>query len=173
MKKEIWKPIKGYEGLYQVSNFGRVKSLKFGKEKILKQSIDKKTGYLHVVLCKNEILKTYYVHRLVAEAFIDNSDNLPQVNHKDENPQNNIYINLEWCDRKYNCNYGTRNERISEKMTNGKLSKPVLQYTLDGELVKEWSSTHECCRNGYNRGNVWACCLGRLKTYKGFIWKYK
>ena len=172
MKKEYWKPIKGYEGLYEVSNLGRVKSLKFGKERMLKVSKDKK-GYLHVVLCKNGILKTYYVHRLVAEAFIDNTDNLPQVNHKDENPQNNIYTNLEWCDRKYNCNYGTRNERISEKMTNGKLSKPVLQYTLDGELVKEWSSTHECGRNGYNRGNVWACCLGRLKTYKGFIWKYK
>ena len=173
MKKEYWKPIKGYEGLYQVSNFGRVKSLKFGKERILKQSKDKKTGHLHVVLCKNGIVKTYYVHRLVAEAFIDNTDNLHCVNHKDENPQNNVVSNLEWCDAKYNCNYGTRNKRISEKMTNGKLSKPVLQYTLDGELVKEWSSTHECGRNGYNRGNVSACCLGYLKFYKGYIWRYK
>ena len=172
MKKEYWKPIKGYEGLYEVSNLGRVKSLKFGKERMLKVSKDKK-GYLHVVLCKENILKTYYVHRLVAEAFIDNTDNLPCVNHKDENPQNNVVSNLEWCDAKYNLNYGTRNKRISEKMTNGKLSKPVLQYTLDGELVKKWSSTHECSRNGYNRGNVSACCLGYLKFYKGYIWRYE
>ena len=173
MKKEIWKPIKGYEGLYQVSNFGRVKSLKFGKEKILKQSKNKKTGYLHVVLCKNGILKTFRVHRLVAEAFLDNPNNLPCVNHKDENKTNNNVDNLEWCNAKYNLNYGNRNKRISEKMTNGKLSKPVLQYTLDGELVKKWPSAHECGRNGYNRGNVVACCLGYLKFYKGYIWRYE
>ena len=183
MKKEIWKDILGYEGLYQVSNFGRVRSLdrivkeKNGKNKFLKGKILKYIlvygGYMVVRLSKNGILKNYYVHRLVAQAFLDNPDNLPCVNHKDENPQNNVVSNLEWCDAKYNLNYGTRNKRISEKMTNGKLSKPVLQYTLDGELVKKWSSTHECGRNGYNRGNVSACCLGYLKFYKGYIWRYE
>ena len=113
---EIWKDKKNYEGHYQVSNFGRVKSIKFGKEKILKQSI--RHGYYCVVLSKNGILKNYFVHRLVAEAFIDNPDNLPQVNHKDECKTNNIVSNLEWCDRKYNINYGTRTEKCSKKCIN-------------------------------------------------------
>lgn len=182
MKKEIWKPVVGYEGLYEVSNWGRVKSLKrlvksprgyrTVSEKILKIWKNNK-GYLYVVLCKNGIIKTCYVHRLVAEAFIDNPDNLPCVNHKDENPQNNVVSNLEFCDRKYNCNYGTRNKRISEKMTNGKLSKPVIQYTLDGNLIREWASVMECGRNGFNQGAVSACCLGYLKFYKGYIWRYE
>ena len=165
--KEIWKDIKDYEGHYQVSNCGRVKSIKFGKERILKPKKDK-YGYLHVNLYKNNIKKTYKVHRLVAEAFIDNTDNLTEVNHRDENKLNNNVDNLEWCNSKYNINFGTRNERVAEK-----LSKPVLQYTLDGEFVREWKSTIECGRNGFNKRNVWMCCQGKRQTHKGYIWKYK
>ena len=174
MKKEIWKDKKDYEGHYQVSNFGRVKSIKFGKEIILKQKI--KDGYYYVGLSKNGIQKMYLVHRLVAEAFLPNPDNLPQVNHKDENKLNNVVSNLEWCSAQYNNTYGTRIERVAEKNkknTNGKLSKPVLQYTLDGEFVREWPSAMECGRNGYNNGHVAACCRGEQKTHKGFIWRYK
>ena len=165
MKKEYWKPVVGYEGHYQVSNFGRVKSLKFGKEKILKQYI--RGGYYYVCLSKNGIIKKYSVHRLVAQAFLDNPNNLPQINHKDENKTNNNVDNLEWCDAKYNTNFGTCIERRSKKK-----SKTVLQYTLDGKFVREWPSTMECERNGYQNGNVVACCQGRLKKYKDFIWKY-
>ena len=163
MKKEIWKPVIGYEGLYEVSNWGRVKSLKFGKERILKLFKDT-SGYLCVKLCKNTNQCQFKVHRLVAQAFIPNPNNLPQINHKDECKTNNIVSNLEWCDRKYNINYGTRTEKCSKK---------VYQYTLDGKFVKEWKSTMECGRNGYNKGNVAACCRGKLKKYKNFIWKYK
>lgn len=167
MKKEYWKPVVGYEGLYEVSNWGRVKSLKFGKERILKLFKDT-SGYLCVKLCKNTNKCQFKVHRLVAEAFLPNPDNLPCVNHKDECKTNNNVNNLEWCNSKYNINFGTRNEKVSKK-----LSKPVLQYTLDGQFVREWPSTMECGRNGYNQGNVAACCNGKLKTYNGFIWKYK
>lgn len=162
MKKEYWKYIKGYEGLYQVSNFGRVKSNKFGKERILKPFTNS-TGYLLVSLCKDGKVKAFTVHRLVAEAFIDNPDNLPQVNHRDENKLNNNVDNLEWCTNEYNINYGTRTERCS---------KPVLQYTLDGEFVREWPSIMEAARNGYYQGHVVACCQGKRKAHKGFIWKY-
>ena len=171
--KEIWKDKKYYEGHYQVSNFGRVKSIKFGKERILKLRTDKKTGYLHVVLCKDGKVKEFTVHRLVAEAFLPNPHNYPCVNHKDENKLNNSVSNLEWCTHKYNSNYGTAIQRNSQKRINGKCSKKVYQYTLDGQFVKEWESTAECDRNGYNHGNVAACCRGELKKYKGFIWKYK
>ena len=191
MKKEylneIWKPIKGYEGLYEVSNFGRIKSLKrlvkshnkWGEcyiiinEKILKTS-DNKLGYLFVKLYKNNKTKTYYIHRLVAEHFIHNPNNLPEVNHKDECKSNNIYTNLEWCDRKYNVNQGNRLKKISKKLKNKKeWSKPVIQYTLDGQFVKEWESINEADRNGYNHGHIAACCRGERKTHKGFIWEYK
>lgn len=183
MKKEFWKPILNYEGLYQSSTFGRVRSIdrwvkskngsvRLSKGKILKPGTDK-DGYLQVGLYKNGKRKTYKVHRLVAEAFIQNPDNLPEVNHKDENKLNNNVENLEFCDCKYNINFGTRTERCSKKNTNGKLSKKVLQYTLDGQFVREWESTAECGRNGFNHGNVVSCCQGKLKTYKGFIWSYK
>lgn len=163
MIKEIWKDKKDYEGHYQVSNCGRVKSIKFGKEIIL-ELIKNKGGYYSVNLSKNGIVKNYLVHRLVAEAFIDNPDNLPQVNHRDENKLNNNVDNLEWCTNEYNINYGTRTERYS---------KPVLQYTLDGEFVGEWPSARECGRNGFNTRHVGDCCRGERKTHKGYIWKYK
>ena len=124
--KEIWKDIPNFEGLYQVSNLGNIKGLDRyvnsaiknnnrvkRKGKLLKQY--NKRGYFQVSLSKNH--KRYYfnVHRLVAIAFLPNPDNLPQVNHKDENPLNNILSNLEWCTAKYNCNYGTRNSKIPNK----------------------------------------------------------
>ena len=158
---EQWKDII-YEKDYQISNLGRIKSFKWGKERILKQS-QCMNGYYYVNLSKNGIVKNYFVHRLVAEAFLDNPNNLPCVNHKDEDKSNNIVSNLEWCDRKYNQNYGTRTEKCSKK---------VYQYTLDGQFVKEWKSTAECGRNGFNQSHVAACCRGELKTHKGYIWKY-
>ena len=175
---EIWKDYKDYEGLYQASNLGRLRSLdrwvksksgsvRLCKGKILKLCTDK-YGYLKVSLYKNNKVKTYYVHRLVAEAFIPNPENLPEVNHKDENKLNNNAENLEWCDREYNCNFGTRNEKVAKKC-----SKPVVQYTLDGQFVREWESIRECDRNGFNHGAVAVCCQGKRKTHKGFIWKYK
>ena len=171
--EEIWKDVVGYEGLYQVSNNGRVKSLKFGKEKILKPG-KLKNGYLRVNLCKNEKQKHFLVHRLVALTFITNPNNLPDVNHKDENKENNRVENLEWCDCKYNINYGTRTQRIAEKNTNGKLSKLVLQFTLDGKFVREFKSGMDIKRNlGYSCGNISSCCLGKRKSANGFIWKYK
>lgn len=172
---EIWRDIKDFEGLYQVSNLGRVRSFNYrqtGQTKVLKLSKDK-FGYLQVSLFKNGKLKTFRVHRLVAEAFIPNLLGEPQVNHIDEDKQNNHVSNLEWCDSKYNNNYGTHNQRISEKTTNGKLSKPVLQYTKTGELVKEWPSIMEAGRNGFNQGHVWSCCNVKRKSHKGYIWKYK
>ena len=164
--KEIWKDIKDYEGHYQVSNWGRVKSIKFGKEIILKHYKDGR-GYLCVRLYKYNSSIQYKVHRLVAEAFLPNTDNLPQVNHKDEHKDNNIVSNLEWCSNEYNNRYGTRIERTS---------KPVLQYTLDGEFVKEWHSTMECYRkNGFNCSNISKCCrkLEHYKSAYGYIWRYK
>ena len=165
--KEIWKDIKEYEGHYQVSNLSRVKSIKFGKERILKPVTDRH-GYSIVGLWKNNKQKTYKVHRLVAEAFIPNPYNLPQVNHKDENPLNNNVNNLEWCNSKYNCNFGTRIERISKRR-----SKTVLQYDLEGNFIREWKSTAECGRNGFNQAHVAACCQGKLKKHKDSIWRYK
>ena len=168
MAEEIWCPIKGYEGLYEVSDKGRVKSVGYGKERIMKLSRDK-DGYLIVGLCKNGEQKKCKVHRIVAQTFTPNPDNLPEVNHKDENKENNSVQNLEWCDRKYNYNYGTRIQRISEKH-----SKPVLQFTKDGEFVKEWKSARDVkITLNYSQGNISSCCTGKLKSAYNFIWKFK
>lgn len=174
---EIWRPIKGYEGLYEVSNLGRIKSLKrlvkkwdgyrTVPEKILTPRTNNR-GYLRITLCKDGITKTFSPHRLVAEAFIPNPDNLPCVNHKDENPLNNVVSNLEWCTYSYNNSYGNRNNRIALSK-----SKPVLQYTLDGEFVREWVSTMECGRNGFQQSSVASCCRGERNKHKDYIWKYK
>ena len=181
--EEIYKDIEGYEGLYQVSNLGNVKSLNYSKtkkEKILKPCIFS-NGYLKVDLCKNKTRKTYYVHRLVAKAFIENPNNYPMINHKDEFKINNVVSNLEWCDNKYNSNYGSRNERlgkaISKAMTNNpKLSKSVGAFK-NGELVMTFPSTNEAQRQGFNQGNVAACCRNCYNrpgnnVYKGYTWKY-
>ena len=167
--EESWKDIEGYEGLYQVSNKGRVKSLNYHntkKEKILKTFIVG-NGYLQVNLYKNKTIKSFYVHRLVAKAYLPNQQNLSCVNHIDENKQNNSVENLEWCTHKYNTNYGTRNERAGKE-----LSKQVYQYSKDGVLISVWESTAECGRNGYNFGNIASCCRGERKSHRGYIWSY-
>ena len=179
---EIWKTviIKGetYDN-YQVSNLGRLMSLNYrgtGRAELMNPG-KLKDGYLIVVLTKDRKRHTYTVHRLIAETFLPNPNNLPEVNHKDENKENNFVGtpendykdgNLEWCDSKDNCNYGTRNERIAKAK-----SKPVLQFTLTGEFIREWPSTMECKRNGFNQGNISSCCLGERKSADGYIWKYK
>lgn len=172
---EIWKDIKDYEGLYQVSNYGRVRSLNYkrtGKTKVLRYN-EIRGGYLSVYLCRNGKRKMFLVHRLVAQAFLPNWFDEPQVNHRDENPKNNHVDNLEWCSSSYNINYGTRIERVIEKMTNGKQSKPIIQFTKTGELVREWPSIQEAGRNGFKPGAVVNCCRGKLKSHKGYVWKYK
>ena len=173
---EIWKDITGYEGLYQVSNLGNVKSLNYnktGKEKILKGGKGK-DGYLQVVLCKEDKRKTHTIHRLVATAFIDNPNNLPQVNHIDENNTNNCVDNLEWCNCKYNINYGTRNKRVSKAQENRKdISKLILQFTKDGDFVRRWNSVREVERElGIYHSNISNCCKGKYKTAGGYKWGY-
>lgn len=166
--KEIWKNIKGYTN-YMVSNMGRVKSLNYnktGKEKLLKPQTDK-NGYLFVGIRKNGKRKYKKIHRLVAEAFIPNPNNYPCVNHKSEIKTQNNVENLEWCDHKYNINYGTRN--IRSKISQ---SKTVVAYK-NGVEVLRFSSTAEAQRNGYNSGNISCCCRGIYKQYKGYKWQYK
>ena len=170
LEGEEWRDIPNYEGLYQVSNLGRVKSLgndKTKKEKIRKQGKNHK-GYLNVNLCKEGKRKNYLVHRIVCQAFIENTNNFRCVNHKDENKENNQIDNLEWCDNKYNSNYGTSIQRRVEKQ-----SKQVYQYDKNGTLVSIWESTNEVGRNGFNQGNVTSCCNGNRKSHKGFKWSYE
>ena len=186
IETEIWKPKKDYEGLYEVSNLGRVKSLGNGKSNNSKERILKpdttRNGYLKVRLYKDGKRKQFLVHRVVVETFLPNPNNLPEVNHKDENKENNFVGtpendykdgNLEWCTREYNNNYGNRIQKIKEINTNGKCSKKVLQFTLDGVLIREWPSTQECGRNGFSQSAVSACCRGEKPHYKGYIWRYK
>ena len=186
---EIWKTAvydgEPYEG-FEVSNLGRIMSLNYrrtGRAELLTPS-DNGDGYLKVQLSKNGKRKTCLVHRLIAETFLDNPENLPEVNHIDEDKTNNFVFlnedgtvnkeksNLEWKSHKDNINHGTRNERVSKALTNGKLSKRVLQLSLSGDLIREWESTQECERNGFDHSNVTRCCNGKQKTYKGFLWMY-
>ncbi len=178
MEEEIWKDIEGYEGYYQISSEGRVRSVdreiinrdKINKlkGKILNATVNCRNGYVSVMLCKECKKKRLSLHRLVAIAFVPNPNNYKEVNHKDEDKTNNSSSNLEWCDRKYNNNFGTMRERMTAK-----LSKKVYQYTLDGELVNIFPSSHECERNGFNRGAVAACCRGIKPKHKGYIWRYE
>ena len=165
---EIWHDIEGYEGLYQISNKGRVKSLKCGKERILRPGINI-YGYMFVCLYHDNVKKCFKLHRLVAQAFIPNPENKPQVNHKDENKLNNCVNNLEWSTAKENSNYGTRNERIT-----GRPFICIIQYSKDGIFIREWLGALEVERVlGINNRNINACCKGNRKSAGGFVWKYK
>jgi len=178
-EQEEWRDIKGYEGLYQVSNMGQVKSLerifidKIGHRQHIKERILKSRsnvyGYLQVTLYDSSgKRKTFRVHRLVCEAFHENPKNKPCVNHIDENKVNNTASNLEWCTYAENINHGTRTARMAKAQ-----SKAVGQYTKDGELVKVWQSTHEVERQlGFAQGNITRAANGKYKTAYGYVWKY-
>lgn len=166
---EIWRDIEGYEGLYQVSNFGRVKSLNKRKGRILKPIKDH-FGYLRVNLYKDFKYKIHKVHRLVAQAFIENPNNYPIINHKDEDKTNNKVENLEWCNHQYNNNYGTVIERKRKTSTNNpKTSKKVL--CVETGIV--YPSLMQLCRElNLNSGSVCNVCNGKHKTHKGLHFKY-
>lgn len=181
---EIWKDIVGYEGLYQISNFGQIKSVDryyktgrggmvFRKGNYIKPKIDK-YGYYTLGLYKDGKQKFTTIHRLVALHFISNDSNLPQVNHIDENKLNNHVDNLEWCNAKYNSNYGNRNKKISSKQKNSiAKSKPITQQTKDGVFIKHYPSIKEaarCLNIGYSE--ISKCCMNKLKSAGGFMWKY-
>lgn len=193
---EQWRNIEGYEGLYQVSDEGRVKSLhreivyKDGRKKVIEErilhNILSDLGYYHVMLSKDGSPKRYKVHRLVAKAFIPNPNNLPIINHKDENPKNNLVENLEWCDQNYNVHYGTMIERGRKKQLNREdKSKPLDKIDMTtGEILESFKSASEVERNNpqFKTSSVSRCCRGgqylngkwqTISDYKGFMWKYK
>lgn len=156
--------IKDYEN-YEVTTTGEVINTKTGR--VLKPAKDS-DGYLRVCLCKNCKPKVFLVHRLVAEAFIPNPDNLLEINHRDEDKTNNTVENLEWCTHEYNNNYGTRNEKVAKAK-----SKTVLQLRKDGSLVRVWKSVMEVQRQlHYSSGNISQCCNGKLHTTHGYKWRY-
>ena len=167
-----WLPVVGYEGLYQVSNMGRVKSVKTNKP--MAQWISK--GYLMISLRKKGYKKNYLVHKLVADIFLPKNNLKIFINHKDENKLNNIVENLEWVTTRENNNYGTRNKRIAKSQLNRKdCSKSVLQFSINGEFIKEWESIADAGRHGFNRKGISCVCRGvvNYNTSGGYIWKYK
>lgn len=169
MKIEVWKAVLGYEGLYEISNYGNVKALNYkclGIVKIIRQSTSC-YGYKVVGLSKNGKTKQFFVHRLVAIAFVPNPNGYPIVNHKDENKTNNNEDNLEWCTNKYNLNYGS----AREKMVRGK-RKSVLQYDINCNLIKVFRSISEAAREtGLCRAHISACYRGENRTHGGFFWR--
>ena len=174
MENEIWKEINGYEGIFQISDNGKVKSL-YGRKPRIRKPYKKENGYLSISLSKGGVSKTFYIHRLVAEAFIPNPENLPQVNHKDENKTNNNVNNLEWCTALYNLNYGTYRERVSNSKTNNpKVSKKVMQFDLEGNFVSEYPSVKETSRQtGFIHQNIQACCKEKSRMCNSYIFLYK
>lgn len=179
-----WVCIKGYEGYYQINRFGEVRSLdrfvnnRYSKSikrgRILSPGIDTK-GYPMVVLQKCGKKRTVKVHRLVAEAFIPNNGNLPQINHKNEIKTDNRVENLEWCDASYNHDYGTRLKRFSKSIRNRKeWSKPVLVYRYkNGEFVGEYPSIHEAARKlNLWEQNIRKVLYGKYKYTGGYVFEF-
>ena len=167
--QEIWKDIKGYEGLYKISNLGRIKSLPrngtIKNERIIKYSLDK-YGYPQVIL-HNKKYKCFRVHRLVAKTFIPNPENKLTVNHIDGNKLNNCVDNLEWNTVEENNNHALR--MGLQRFTGNKIN----QYSLDGKFIKQWNSQREIERKlKVSHGNINLTCKGIYKQCNGYIWRY-
>lgn len=171
---EIWKHIKGFEGLYEVSNLGRVKSLErfHAKERILKPMLTV-WGYARVQLYKNRSSKKFTIHRLVAEAFIPNLEQKPHINHIDENRLNNTVENLAWCTAKENNNHGTHIQKLVQANKNHPAkSKTVACYAKNGFFVRTYPSIREAERQtGIFNQSIVQCCQGKRKTAGGYVWK--
>lgn len=170
MSYEVWRPIKGFEGRYEVSNLGKVRSLNYKRTGKIKEMSLVPDGreYLQVALSKDGSPVKYRVNRLVALAFIPNPNELPQVNHIDEDKTNNHVTNLEWCSAKYNTNHGTRTARCSDA-----LSKAVEAFDLEsGSVIHRFKSTREAGRAGFSSGNISSCCNQVRKSHKGLGWRY-
>lgn len=185
MEVEIWKPIPGYEGFYELSNMGYIRSIGFirnlnGKyykrrsPRILKNGKDK-DGYVICALCKNGKTKTFRVHRLIAEVFVENPNSYPQINHKNEIKDDNRASNLEWCTAAYNNNYGSKPSLLSKSLRNNiKKSKPIIQLTLDGEFVAEYPSAKEAKRRTGIFNITLACNHSNgYSTAGGYLWRWK
>ena len=177
MVNEIWKDIEGYEGFYQVSNKGNIKSLpryRIGKNKskvLVKGKLLKfhknSCGYLLCGLsidCKQTL---FLVHRIVAKAFIPNPSNLPCINHKDENKENNCVNNLEWCTQAYNKLYNDNAKHGGEH-----LKKEVIQLTTDGIVVNRFKSIKEAIETTHVL-HISDACSGKLYTSGGYVWRYE
>lgn len=191
--KEVWKDIEGYEGLYQISNLGNVKSLdrkvnaKNNKKRLIKGTFLKlrfnNRNYNIVSLYKNNIQEVRFIHRLVAETFIPNPENKPEVNHIDGDKQNNKIDNLEWCTRTENNKHAWKTglnkvsdnqKKAAAQSAKKRFSKKIIQYDLKGNFIKEWDSMSEAQR----QLNIWhesigKCCKGEIKTSGKYIWRYK
>lgn len=188
--QEIWKDIEGYEGKYQISNFGRVKSLVFRnnkyliyREKILKPNIGK-DGYVRIGLRdKNKKTKTYLVHRLVAQAFISDYNNSLVVNHKDENKSNNNVLNLEWTTIRENNQYSfnLHKDRIKamqtqevNKLRGYRKRKPVIQINKQNEIIARYDGIVSASKvTGFDKSTISNCCRGIYKFAYGYIWRYE
>lgn len=168
---EVWCDVKNYEGIYQVSNLGRVRRLGgtpyCPKDRLLKPRLASQGGYPQVTLSKECKATSCYVHRLVADAFIPNPQNYTEINHLDENKKNNCASNLEWTTRKGNMNYGTLKARLSAIRC-----KPVNQFTLDGQFVQWYPSAKSTKYDGFVPQCVSLCCSGKQKYHKGFRFQY-
>ena len=167
--KEIWKDIKEYKGLYQVSNLGRVKSFPrkgthTTQERILKFGKTNK-DYVIVILKKNNINKAFSIHRLVAQSFIPNLENKPQVNHIDGNKKNNNVNNLEWCTNLENRQHASKNHLL--------FTRKINQYDLNNNFVKQWYSVNEASDfYKINKNSLKSACRGKKGVYNGYIWRY-
>ena len=171
---EIYALIKDFPD-YLVTSHGRILSLKYGKIKEIKIKKNHKYEYFQVALCKNGKITYINVHRLVAQSFIPNPENKPQVNHIDENKTNNHMSNLEWTTEKENCNYGTRNERIRKTISKNKCKnkpKKVIAKSLTEQKVLIFKSAYQSTKFGFEQGSISKCCCGKSKTHKGYTWQF-
>lgn len=189
-KKEIWKDIQGFEGKYQVSTYGRVKSLADNQgntRELVRKPRLAKNGYLYLSLWSNSTPCWRKIHRLVAETFIENKEKLPAVNHKDGNKQNNNIDNLEWCSYSGNTkhaiqtglinpstlfNCGELNPMYGKHGKDNPCSKPVLQYDMNGNFIKRWNNVKEATEQT-KISHISAVCRKERKTAGGFLWEYQ
>lgn len=191
MKQEIWKEIEGFEGIYEISNFGKIRSVDRAityvngrvhvQHGVIRKAQIATNGYEIIDLSKNHVRKKFLVHRLVAIAFIPNPNNLPEVNHIDENKLHNYAENLEWCGIKENRNFGTRNIRARDskdyarigRINQLKQGRKIAQIDSNGEIVRIFPSIREAERvTGYFRQAISGCCNGLYKQAYGYRWKF-